>query len=162
MFWVCYAAIKKVQEPILAKPNKVPNNNEQNVVNSWISCIGQLNLSVPCEELDFRFFNLFKGCGEHYQTYIQLLIFYGSNLYQPDDLKPYQTDKGEYPSLVVRLSRQTSKAWLQHHKNWDLNLDGILNLLKYALDKALDRNKTWLQFDISKCLVSANRYTIGN
>lgn len=39
-----------------------------------------------------------------------------------------------------------------------MNLDGILNLLNYALNNALDRNKTWLQFDISKCLVSAGRY----
>lgn len=158
LFWVCYSAIKAVQTPILARQNKAPNVNEQNIVNSWIRCIGQLNLPVPCEELDFRFFNLFKGCGEHYQTYIQMIIFYGSSLYQPNDLKPYQTDKGEYPSLVVRLARQTSKAWLQHHKDWDLNFDGILSLLKYALNNALDRNKTWLQFDISKCLVSANRY----
>jgi len=158
LFWVCYAAIKVVQEPILGRKNKAPNGNEQSVVNSWISCIGQLNLPVPCEELDFRFFNLFKGCGEHYQTYIQMLIYYGSNLYQPNDLKPYQSDKGESPSLVVRLARQTSKAWLQHHKEWDLNLDSIFGLLNYALENALDHDKTWLQFDISKCLVSANRY----
>jgi tetratricopeptide (TPR) repeat protein len=158
LFWVCYAAIKAIQEPILARQNKAPNLNEQNIVNSWINCIGQLNLTVPCEELDFRFFNLFKGCGEHYESYIQMLTYYGPNLYQPADLKPYKTEKGEYPSLLVRLSRQTSKAWLQHHKQWQLNLDGILNLLNYALNNALDRNKTWLQFDISKCLVSAGRY----
>lgn len=158
LFWVCYAAIKAVQEPILTRQNKAPSANEQDIVNSWISCIGQLNLTVPCEELDFRLFNLFKGCGEHYQTYVQMLTYYGPNLYQPKDLQPYKTDKGEYPSLVVRLARQTSKAWLQHHKHWALNLEGILNLLKYALDNALDRDKTWLQFDISKCLVSANRY----
>jgi hypothetical protein len=158
LFWVCYAAIKATQESVLNRQNKAPNNNEQDVVNSWVSCIGQLNLPVPCEELDFRFFNLFKGCGEHYQTYIQMLTFFGANLYQPDDLKPYPTERGEYPSLVVRLARQTSKAWLQHHKEWQLDLDGILNLLQYALDNALDKNKTWLQFDISKCLVSANRF----
>lgn len=158
LFWVCYAAIKATQEPVLNRQNKVPNNNEQDVVNSWVSCIGQLNLPVPCEELDFRFFNLFKGCGEHYQTYIQMLTFYGENLYQPDDLKPYPTERGEYPSLLVRLARQTSKAWLQHHKEWKLDLDGILNLLQYALDNALDQNKIWLQFDISKSLVSANRF----
>jgi len=158
LFWVCYAAIKAVQEQVLHRQNKAPTSNEQNIVNSWISCIGKLKLPVPCEELDFRFFNLFKGCGEHYYTYIQMLIFYGPNLYQASDLKPYQTDKGEYPSLLVRLARQTSKAWLQHHKEWQLNLDDILNLLQYANDKALDRNKTWLQFDISKCLVSVERY----
>ena len=158
LFWVCYAAIKAVQESVLGRQNKVPNVNEQEIVNSWINCISQLNLPVPCEELDFRFFNLFKGCGEHYQAYIQMLTFYGSRLYQPNDLQPYKTDKGEYPSLLVRLARQTSKAWLQHHQQWDLNLDGILNLLQHALDNALDNNKTWLHFDISKCLVSAKRY----
>jgi hypothetical protein len=158
LFWVCYAAIKAIQEPVINRQNKTPNGNEKNIVNSWINCIGQLNLPVPCEELDFRFFNLFKGCGEHYQNYVKLLIFYGSSLYKATDLKPYQTDRGEYSSLVVRLARQTSKAWLQHHNEWDLNLDDILKLLQYALDNALDSNKIWLQYDISKCLVSANRY----
>lgn len=158
LFWVCYAAIKAVQEPVLARQNKAPNTNERNAINSWVNCIGQLNLPAPCEELDFRFFNLFKGCGEHYKSYIQMLIYYGPQLYQPNDLKPYPVEKGEYPSLVVRLARQTSKAWLQHHNEWNLNLDGILSLLQYALDHALDRKKIWLQYDISKCLVSANRY----
>ena len=158
LFWVCYAAIKAIQEPILSRQNKAPNANEQNIVNSWVNCVTLLNLPVPCEELDFRFFNLFKGCGEHYQSYVQMLIYYGPNLYLPTDLQPYKTDRGEYPSLLVRLARQTSKAWLQHHKSWDLNLDDILNLLQYALENALDRNKTWLQFDISKCLVSAGRF----
>ena len=157
LFWICYAAIRSVQEHILARQNKIPNTHEQHVVNSWINCIGQLNLSVPCEELDYRFFNLFRGCGEHYETYIQMLTFYGSKLYRADDLKPYKTSKGESPSLVTRLARQTSKAWLQHHREWDLNLDRILNLLQYALDNTLDHDKTWLQFDISKCLISANR-----
>jgi tetratricopeptide (TPR) repeat protein len=158
LFWICYAAIKAVQEPVLSRQNKAPNSNEQRIVNSWVSRIGHLKLDLPCEELDFRFFNLFKGCGEHYQTYIQMLIFYGPNLYQPKDKEPYQTEKGEYPSLLVRLVRQASKAWLQHHNEWQLNLEGILSLLQYALDNAHDKNKTWLQFDISKCLVSANRF----
>lgn len=158
LFWVCYAAIKSVQEPILQRQNKAPNENEQHIVNSWVNCISQLNLPVPCEELDFRFFNLFKGCGEHYQTYISMLIFYGGTLYKSEDFIPYKTEKGEYPSLVVRLARQTSKAWLLNQHHWQLDLEGILLLLNYANDHAQDKNKTWLQFDISKCLVSAGRF----
>lgn len=158
LFWVCYAAIKAVQEPILNRQNKAPNSDEADTVNAWISCIGSLKLEVPCDELDFRFFNLFKGCGQHYHTYIQMLSYLGHRLLRPDDLKPFKTERGEYPSLAVRLARQASKAWLQHHKEWDLNLEDILNLLRYADDRALDRDKMWLKYDISKCLVSVNRF----
>lgn len=158
LFWVCYAAIKAIQDPILARENKAPNGNEQEIVNSWINCLAELNLPVPCEELDFRFFNLFKGYGEHYESYIQMLTYYGSNLYQPADLEPYKTEKGESPSLVVRLARQTSKAWLLHHKEWNLSLESILDLLNYALNSALDRNKVWLQYDTCKCLASVGKF----
>lgn len=158
LFWVCYAGIKSIQQTVLTRQGNIPNSAEQNIVNSWINCIAELNLPVPCDELDFRFFNLFKGCGHHYLAYIQMLTFYGPRLYRSDDLKPYKTNNGEYPSLLVRLARQTSKAWLQNHKDWDLELSSILNLLNYALEQALDKNKTWLQFDISKCLMSAGKH----
>ncbi|MBM7070661.1 hypothetical protein JQC92_01210 [Shewanella sp. 202IG2-18] len=158
LFWVCFAAIKSVQTQVQNRQNKAPNQQEQQTVNAWINCISQLNLQVPCEELDYRFFNLFRGCGEHYEVYIQMLTYYGGALYQANDFQPYQSDKGESPSLVVRLARQASKAWLQHHGHWNLNLDSVLNLLNFALKNAKDRNKTWLQFDISRCLSSAGRY----
>jgi len=87
-----------------------------------------------------------------------MLTYYGGTLYQPTDFKPYQTEKGEYPSLLVRLARQTSKAWLMQQNEWNLNVDNILNLLEFANNNALDKNKTWLQFDISKCLVSVGRH----
>lgn len=158
LFWVCYAAIKSIQEPILNRQNKAPNPQEQQTVNGWINCISYLNLPMPSEELDFRFFNLFKGCGQHYETYVQMILFYGTNLFKQDDLLPYKTEKGEVPSLVVKLVRQVAKGWMMHHQHWQLNFDGVLSLLQFAMDHAKDKNKIWLHFDKSKCLVLAGRY----
>lgn len=158
LFWVCYAAIKSIQEPILNRQNKAPNRQEQQNVNGWINCISYLNLPMPSDELDFRFFNLFKGCGEHYESYVQMIIYYGPNLFKPDDFVPYRTDKGEVPSLVVKLARQVAKGWMLNHLHWQLSFDGVLNLLQFAIDYANDKNKIWLHFDKSKCLVASGRY----
>lgn len=158
LFWVCYAGIKSVQQKVLARQGKMPNATEQDIVNSWINCIAELNLTVPCDEFDFRFFNLFKDCGQHYLAYIQMLTYYGPHLYRSDDLKPYKTEKGESPSLLVRLARQAAKGWLQNHNQWSLNLQSVLDLLNYANENAQDKNKTWLQYDIAKCLVTAGKY----
>ena len=51
LFWVCYAGIKSVQQKVLARQGKMPNATEQDIVNSWINCIAELNLTVPCDEL---------------------------------------------------------------------------------------------------------------
>lgn len=158
LFWVCYAAIKSIQEPILNRQNKSPSLQEQQNVNAWINCTSYLNLSVPCEELDFRFFNLFKGCGEHYESYVQMITYYGPNLFKAEDLLPYKTEKGEAPSLVVKLARQVAKGWMMNHHHWQLNFDEVLNLLQFAIDHAKDQNKIWLHFDKSKCLVESGRY----
>lgn len=158
LFWVCYSAIKNILAPISKRSMKKPNKNEIKAVNSWVDCVLSLKLPVPCDEFDYRFFNLFKGCGEHYKSYIQMITSYGSKLFKKEDLVPFQTKKGEAPSLAVRVSRQASKAYLSHNDKWHIDIDSVLKLLQYSYNNSLDKNKIWLQYDTSKCLIAAKRY----
>ena len=159
LYWACYDGIKAIQERIAHRNNKMPTKQEQQDISSWISCIEKLDLPLPCEELNFRFFNLFRENGEHYEAFIRFVLNHGQNLFVwPDDFTPYQGEKHESPSQVVKQARTAAKAWLTYRKEWNIDLEVLLSFLDIAGSKAKDHDKTWLHYDYAKCLIVSRNY----
>lgn len=157
LFWVCYSALKLKLEPILHRENKAPNPHEVAYVNQWISHIFALNLDFPNENIDFRFFNLFKGIGHQFRGYVDFILYYNVFLFKPEDFNPFTSENGESPSQVVKIARQGAKAWLSHGLDWQLNIDLVLKLLNFAAENANDRGKIWLYYDTARCLAKAGQ-----
>lgn len=159
LYWACYDGIKIIHERISHRSNKAPSQQEQQDIASWISCIEQLNLPMPCDELDYRFFNLFKESGEHHEAFVRFVLNNHTNLFtESDDYTPYQGGKYESPSQVVKQARVTASGWLMHRKEWDINFSNLVSFLDMADQKAKDRDKTWLHYDYAKCLIAAKEY----
>jgi hypothetical protein len=159
LYWACYDGIKSVQNQIIHRKNKAPTQQEQEYITRWISCIEQLNLPIPCEELDYRFFNLFKDNGEHYEAFVRFVIHNHSSLFTwPNDFTPYQGEEYESPSQIIKQARMVSKGWLTHRKDWDLSLSSLTSFINFAENKAQDHDKTWLHYDYVKCLIGAKNY----
>lgn len=159
LYWACYDGIKATQERISHRNNKTPSQQEQQDIASWISCIEKLHLPLPCEELDFRFFNMFRENGEHYEEFIKFVLTHRESLFiWPDDFTPYQGEKHESPSQVVKQARTAAKGWLTYRKDWDLDLSVLLSFLDMANVKAKDHDKTWLHYDYAKCLIVSRNY----
>lgn len=159
LYWACYDGIKAIQERIAHRNNKAPSQQEQQDVASWISCIEKLDLPLPCEELNFRFFNLFRDNGEYYEAFIRFVLNHCQNLFVwPDDFTPYQGEKHESPSQVVKQARAAAKGWLTYRKEWNIDLDDLLSFMDMADSKAKDHDKTWLHYDYAKCLIGSRNY----
>lgn len=159
LFWACYDGIKTIQEQINHRKTKAPSLQEQQNIESWISRIGHLNLVIPCEELDFRFYNLFKKNGEHYESFIRFTLDHFTDLFRsPEDYTPFQGEKFESPSLIVKQARVAAKGWLMHRKEWSIDFAALISFLDMANQRAMDNDKTWLHYDYAKCLISAKRY----
>lgn len=159
LYWACYDGIKSVQSQIIYRKNKAPTQQEQEYITSWISCIEKLNLPMPCEEFDYRFFNLFKDNGEHYEAFVRFVLDNHSSLFTwPNDFTPYQGEEYESPSQIIKQARMVSKGWLIHHKVWDLSLPSLTSFINFAEKRAQDHNKTWLHYDYVKCLIGAKNY----
>lgn len=159
LYWACYYGIKTIQKRIAHRNNKAPSQREQQYIESWISCIETLDLPLPCEELDFRFFNLFRENGEHYEAFIKFVLNHNENLFVwPDDFTPYQGEKHESPSQVIKQARSAAKGWLTYRKEWDIDLGALLSFLDMADNKAKDHDKTWLHYDYARCLIVSRNY----
>ena len=158
MFWVAYAAMKEIQGRVKERESKKPSPQEHHNINAWLDRVDKLHMPVPSEELDFRFFNLFRGCGEHYSGFIRFVLKHGSNLFQASDLRPYVTDNGEAPSLVTRTARQVANAWLGRHSDWGIAIEPVLALLDFAEQRTTDTDKTWIKYDYAKCLIRVERF----
>ncbi|MDP5133567.1 MAG: hypothetical protein NWQ54_22010 [Paraglaciecola sp.] len=157
LFWVCYSALKPKLVPISNRENKSPNAHEVEQVNKWMSHIFDLNLDFPNENIDFRFFNLFKGIGQHFRGFVDFVLYYNVFLFKADDFKPYVSEKGESPSWATKIARLAAKAWLSHGAEWQLDFELVVKLLNYAAEHARDKNKIWLYYDTARCLAKAGK-----
>lgn len=159
LFWACYDGIKAIQERIANRSNKAPTKQEQQHVSGWISCIEKLELPIPCEEFDFRFFNLFRENGEHYEAFIKFILKHGEMLFiWPKDFEPYQGEKYESASQVVKLARTSVKGWLTYRNEWNLDVEVLLSFLAMVDSRAKDSDKTWLHYDYARCLIVSRYY----
>lgn len=157
LFWVIYAELKKLLEPFKTRDSKMPHPNEQRMIDLWASRIPMLQLELPSENIDFRLWNLFRETGKFCDPICLFILQRGRALFSPDDHKPFSTEKGESPSVVLRLARMVAVNYL--HKGLDSPLPAgrVVAFLKYALDKAEDspQGKIWLEYDKARIFVTA-------
>lgn len=159
LFWVIYAALKKLIEPITHRDIKNPQPREQRLIDEWASRISMLGLSFPNENIDFRIWNLFRDVGKFCEPVCIFILRGGSSIFGPDDHNPYLADKGESPSLVVRLARMTAHCYLMKGLNSQLPVGRVLALIRYAQDKTKDspQGKVWLEYDRGKILLAGGQ-----
>ena len=157
LFWVIYAELKKLLEPFKTRDNKTPHPNEQRLIDLWASRILLLQLELPNELIDYRLWSLFRETGKFCDPICLFILQRGSSLFSPDDHNPFSTDKGESPSVVLRLARMVAVNYLHKGLDSPLPVSRVVAFLKYALDKAEDspQGKIWLEYDKARIFVTA-------
>lgn len=81
----------------------------------------------------------------------------GSALFSPEDHKPFSTEKGESPRVVLRLARMVTANYLHKGVVSPLPASRVVAFINYAFDKAGDspKNKIWLEYDKARIFVTA-------
>lgn len=161
LFWVIYAELKKLLEPIKTRDHKTPHPDEQRMIDLWSSRIPMLRLELPNENIDYRLWNLFRETGKFCEPICLFILQSRSALFNHDDHKPYNSDKGESPSAVLKLARMVAANYLYKGQQSSLPANRVVALIKYALDKAGDspQSKVWLEYDKARIFVSAGDIT---
>lgn len=157
LFWVIYGELKRLLEPFKTRDNKTPHPNEQSKIDLWASRILLLQLKLPNELIDFRLWNLFRETGKFCDPICLFILKSGSSLFGQDDHKPFSTDKGESPSVVLRLARMVAFNYLLKGLESPLPVSRVFALIKYALEKTQDSStgKIWLEYDKARFFLSA-------
>lgn len=149
LFWVNYAALKPLLEPVKSRENKAPLPHEQAKIDLWASRIATLQLALPSENIDFRLWNLFGETGKFCEPLCTFILHSGSKLFTPGDHKPFVSEKGESPSVVMKLARMVAAGFLVRGANSPLPANRVTGFLKYAEANAKDstERKVWLEWD---------------
>lgn len=157
LFWVIYAELKKLLEVFKTRENKTPLPNEQRMIDHWASRVPLLQLDLPSENIDYRLWNLFRETGKFCEPICLFILHSGSALFTSNDHKPFSTEKGESPSVVLKLARMVAANYLYKGRQSTLPVSRVVALLKYASDKAEDspQGKIWLEYDKARIFVSA-------
>jgi tetratricopeptide (TPR) repeat protein len=167
LFWVVYAALKKIIEPIRIRQNKTPTPKEVETIDLYFTRIGMLNLTLPNDNIDFRLWNLikgvnnFEGVGKYSNQCCKYIVDNYPSLFSDLDYKPYITEKGEAPSTVFRLARTVAANVLMSGSESAISLDSVIDLVDYAINRAEDclKNKIWLQYDKARLFVTFGELT---
>lgn len=156
LFWVIYAELKRLLEPIKTRDIRRPNSKEQKIIDGWASRIILLQLELPNELIDFRLWNLFRDTGKFCDPICIFVLKCGSSVFSPGDHKPFKTEEGESFSVVMRLAHMVANNYLLKGSESPLPLGRVIALIKYAGEKALDssRSKIWLEYDKARIFVS--------
>jgi tetratricopeptide (TPR) repeat protein len=161
-FWVCFDYLKQVQAPIKERAqqnngNFNPNSNELERINFLLDWVIWLN--IPPGGIEHR--NLFLVFQKNLECIPKLVLFlvqFGSSLFEDKDKIPYQGEKGESPSLILKFARKVAKAWMQNEEVRQIKIDQLLMLLDQARNEGQDiKNMIWLDYDEAKCLIMAGR-----
>lgn len=161
LFWIIYAQLKSILEPIKARENKAPHPHEQEVIDLWASRITALQFLLPNENIDFRLWNLFGEVGRFCDPLCLFVLQSGSNIFSAGDHKPFFSPKGEAFSTVVKVARMVASGYLLKGKSSPLPASRVVALIKYAVDKAGDseERKLWLEYDKARIYIAAGELT---
>ena len=158
--WLCYEKLKQIQGQIDQRPEweRSPTERETADCNKLLAFVDDLGPAPP----DNDFYGPLVGYhlreyGYHYENLIKLILKHGESFFAEDDFVPYQGEKYESPSQLVKVARLVAKSWLKYRREWGLEIDPVLELLEFAEQHAQDKNKVWVEYDHAKCLVVAGR-----
>lgn len=159
LFWVIYAALKKLVDPIKERENKAPTTFEQKQIDLWAARIVMLKLKLPNENIDFRLWNLFRDCGKFCEPICLFILQSGRSIFGENDYAPYQSEKGESPSVVTKLARMVAANYLQHIEESQLDPGRVVALLRHAQENAQDsaQGKIWLDYDKARVFKAAGQ-----
>ena len=158
-FWVCYAYMKQVQGKISergkANGNFLPNQAEADRINFLLDWINWL--AIPPGGYEHR--SLLLTCQKNLEAFPKLVILLFScrqSLYETGDKAPYQSDRGESPSLMLTFARKVANCWLNNNEARQIGLAELRQFFSQVRRETGDRqHKLWLDYDEAKCLVAA-------
>lgn len=157
LFWVIYAALKPLLEPVKSRENKAPLLHEQAKIDLWASRIATLQLTLPSDNIDFRLWNLFGETIKFCEPLCAFILNSGPRLFSSKDHEPYISEKGESPSTVAKLARVCAAGFLIKGRSSPLPARSVTGFLKYAETHAEDseKQKLWLELDKAKVYFAA-------
>lgn len=163
-FWVCYEYLKVVQAPIKARAER-PNGNHNllpdeiarvNIFLDWINW-----LDIPPGGFEYRsLVLLFQQNLEGIPRLVLLLFRVGLSLFDKEqgDNRPYEGEKGESPSLMLKFARKTAQSWMHCDEARQIPIEKLLQLFEQVREEVFDRqNLIWLDYDEAKCLIVAGK-----
>jgi tetratricopeptide (TPR) repeat protein len=163
LFWVIYAALKPLLDPVKARENKVPLPCERAKIDFWVSRICTLQLALPSENIDFRLWNLFGETGKFCEPLCTFILNSGSKLFTPSDHQPFVSDKSEFPSpsVVMKLARMVAAGFLVKGASSPLPANRVTGFLKYAAIHAKDspEHKVWLEWDKARIYFTVGQFS---
>jgi len=162
-FWVCYDYLKQVQAPIKERAqqnggNFNPDLHELERINFLLDWVIWLN--IPLGGFEHRsLLLLFQKNLECIPKLVMFLVQFGASLFEDEDKIPYQGEKGESPSLILKFARKVAKAWMENDEVRQIEIDQLVILLDQARNEGQDiKNMIWLDYDEAKCLIMAGRF----
>lgn len=162
-FWVCYAYLKGFQNPINDRGknnngNFRPNTTEFERISFYLDWI--VWLDIPPGGFEYtNLLILFQKNLDSFPQIVRLLLKCQDSLFSDEQKEPFQNEKGESPSLMLKCARLVAKAWMESSQQWNLSLQSTLSLLDKARIQTRDvKNKIWLDYDEAKCLIKAGQY----
>ncbi|MCC1497936.1 hypothetical protein [Alcanivorax sp. 1008] len=162
-FWLCYGYLKELVAPINERGKQEPmrlqpSQSELQKINFRLDWL--LWLDMPKGDFnEYRTLVLLFQKGMEFYPKLVLLLVKHSPSFEPDDLQPFKTERGESPSLLLTYARKIAKAWQEHKEvRSNISIDELLPILDKARSDTLDsQHKIWLDYDEAKCLIIAGR-----
>ena len=162
-FWICYDYLKQVQAPIKERAqqnsgNFNPDLHELERINFLLDWVIWLN--IPLGGFEHRsLLLLFQKNLECIPKLVMFLVQFGASLFEDEDKIPYQGEKGESASLILKFARKVAKAWMENDEVRQIEIDQLVILLDQARNEGQDiKNMIWLDYDEAKCLIMAGRF----
>ena len=163
-FWVYYEHLKIEQAAIKARAEGLNSNrnllpDEIDRVNFFLDWIIWLN--IPLEGFECRsLVLLFQQNLEAIPRLVLLLFRVGLGLFDKEqgDNRPYEGEKGESPSLMLKFARKTAQSWMDCDEARQIPIEKLLQLFEQVKEEVFDRqNLIWLDYDEAKCLIVAGK-----
>ncbi len=162
-FWVCYGYLKETVAPLKERAqgngsNYAPNHAELERINFLLDWI--IWLEIPAGGYEYRsLLLLFQKNLESVPKLVLLLAKFGADLFNEEDKQPYQGEKGESPSLMLKYTRKVAKAWVAFEEVRQISVEQLLMMFDLVRSQAKDKQHLiWLDYDEAKCLIMAGRF----
>lgn len=162
LFWVCYEYIKQYQEKIAKRgassKNYRPSNYEFEQLERLLSTV--ISFQIPLGGLEYKMLLVqFKKNLEWFPTLIHFVLLHQTVLFDEEAKTPFQTEKGEIPSLMLSSARQVASACLSYRELWRIDIKLVNEFINTTRQQVLDtQHLMWLDYDQAKCFITAGEF----